>query len=60
MDASTNIINWFELPVTDLSRAKHFYQVSFGIHMNVMELSGMTMASFPMEAGNGKVSGHWY
>lgn len=57
MDKTTNSLNWFEIPVTDIQRAKHFYQVAFGIHMEEMEMMGMRMASFPAENGNGKASG---
>jgi len=57
MNKETNSINWFEIPVTDLERAKHFYQVAFGIHMEDMNMPGMEMAGFPAEMGNGKVSG---
>jgi predicted enzyme related to lactoylglutathione lyase len=57
MDLSTNSINWFEIPVTDLQRAKHFYQVSFGIHMEEQEMNGMQMAIFPYTPGSGLVAG---
>ena len=57
MDTTTNALNWFEIPVTDMQRAKHFYQVVFGIHMEDMNMPGMEMAGFPMEMGSGKVSG---
>jgi hypothetical protein len=57
MDITTNSLNWFEIPVTDMARAKHFYQVIFGIHMDEMEMMGMKMAGFPGELGSGKVSG---
>jgi len=57
MDTTTNSMNWFEIPVRDMARAKHFYQVIFGIHMDEMEMMGMRMAGFPGEPGSGKVSG---
>ena len=57
MDSTTNSLNWFEIPVSDLARAKHFYQVAFSIHMDEMEMMGMRMAMFPAENGNGKASG---
>jgi predicted enzyme related to lactoylglutathione lyase len=59
MDNTTNALNWFEIPVTDMQRAKHFYQVVFGIHMEDMNMPdmGMEMAGFPMDMGSGKVSG---
>ena len=57
MDATTNSLNWFEIPVTDMQRAKHFYQVIFSIHMDEMNMAGMQMAGFPGENGSGKASG---
>jgi uncharacterized protein len=58
MDKTTNALNWFEIPATDISRATKFYETAFGIKMDAMpEMMGMKMASFPAEMGNGKVSG---
>jgi predicted enzyme related to lactoylglutathione lyase len=57
MDQTTNAINWFEIPVTDMARARHFYQVIFSIHMQEMEIANFQMAMFPFEGGNGKASG---
>jgi predicted enzyme related to lactoylglutathione lyase len=57
MDQQTNSCNWFEIPVNDMARARHLYQVAFGIHMHEDELAGMKMAYFPYEAGSGKASG---
>jgi uncharacterized protein len=57
MNKETNSLNWFEIPVLDMQRAKHFYQVAFGIHMDDMNMPGMEMAGFPMEMGIGKASG---
>lgn len=57
MDGSVNIINWFEISVSDMARAKKFYETVFSIEMHQMEMMGMQMAFFPMENMNGKVSG---
>lgn len=57
MDATTNSLNWFEIPVTDMPRAKHFYQVIFSMHMEESEMMGTQMAFFPYESGNGRASG---
>ncbi|HLG38759.1 MAG TPA: VOC family protein [Chitinophagaceae bacterium] len=57
MDASVNSLNWFEIPVTDMPRAKHFYQVIFSQHMDETEMMGMRMAMFPGENGDGKAHG---
>jgi predicted enzyme related to lactoylglutathione lyase len=57
MDTTTNSLNWFEIPVTDMHRAKHFYQVIFSIHMEESEMMGMKMAMFPYLPESGKASG---
>lgn len=58
MDKTTNALNWFEIPATDISRAQKFYETIFDIKMDVMpEMMGMKMVGFPMEMGNGKASG---
>ena len=57
MTAKENALNWFEIPVTDISRAKKFYETIFGISMEQQDMMGMLMASFPYEDMNGKVSG---
>jgi len=58
MDTTTNTINWFEVPVTDINRAKKFYESVFNIEMGEpMEMMGMKMVFFPYEEGSGKLSG---
>lgn len=57
MDAQSNSLNWFEIPATDINRAKTFYENIFGIEMPVNDMMGMTMAFFPQDQGNGKASG---
>jgi predicted enzyme related to lactoylglutathione lyase len=57
MDSSVNILNWFEISVADMARAKKFYEEIFSIKMEETEMMGMKMAFFPMESMNGKVSG---
>lgn len=44
-----NPVNWFEIPVEDLERARGFYQKVFGYEMSVQEMGPLTMAWFPME-----------
>lgn len=56
MEKNTNTLNWFEIPVNDMNRAKKFYENIFGIKMGeTTEMMGMQMVSFP--ASEGKVSG---
>jgi predicted enzyme related to lactoylglutathione lyase len=57
MDATANALNWFEIPVTDISRAKKFYEEIFGTEMHQEEMMGMKMAYFPADMMNGKVGG---
>lgn len=57
MNANTNSINWFEISVTDIDRAKKFYETLFEIKMEKMEMMGMQMAFFPAEPGSGKANG---
>ncbi len=57
MTAKENAINWFEISVTDISRATKFYETIFGIQLQQQEMMGMKMAFFPTEDMNGKVSG---
>lgn len=48
-------INWFELPVNDLSRAQVFYETILGKKLRAEDFSGMPMAIFPY--GEGAVGG---
>ena len=57
MEKNENKINWFEIPVADMQRAKNFYQTLFSIEMQESEMMGMQMAFFPYENMSGKVSG---
>jgi hypothetical protein len=57
MDATGNALNWFEISVTDISRAKKFYEEIFGIKMEEQEMMEMKMAYFPADMMNGKVGG---
>jgi predicted enzyme related to lactoylglutathione lyase len=57
MTSKENALNWFEIPATDIGRAKKFYETIFGIEMRDQEMMGMKMAFFPAEDMNGKVSG---
>ena len=57
MDGSVNIINWFEVSVSDIARASKFYETIFSIKLEQADMMGMKMAMFPSENMNGKVSG---
>jgi len=58
MDKTTNSLNWFEIPVTDITRAKKFYETVFSLAlMDMPEMMGMKMTGFPADMGSGKVNG---
>ncbi|TRX58459.1 VOC family protein [Fulvivirga sp. M361] len=42
-----NAINWFELPVADLERAKSFYETILDIEISLTEMGPSKMGWFP-------------
>lgn len=52
-----NAINWFEIPVNDLDRAKEFYEKALNISMTVTEMENLKMAWFPAEQNAPGASG---
>ncbi|KAA3610499.1 MAG: VOC family protein [Calditrichaeota bacterium] len=44
-----NAINWFEIPVSDLDRAKIFYEGIFNVKLDLNEMGPMKMAFFPID-----------
>lgn len=57
MSANTNALNWFEISVNDISRAKKFYETIFEIQMEEMEMEGMQYAMFPFNPMGSTVGG---
>lgn len=57
MKATENSLNWFEIPVSDINRAKKFYETVFDIEMPAQEMMGMQMAFFPYQDMRGTVAG---
>jgi predicted enzyme related to lactoylglutathione lyase len=57
MSLETNALNWFEIPATDISRAKKFYEGIFEIKMEEMEMPNMKYAMFPFDPMKGKSAG---
>ena len=57
MSEQTNPVNWFEIPVHDLERAKQFYEIVFGFQLSLNEMGLMKMAWFPMSQGGGGATG---
>ena len=45
----SNALNWFEIPVTDLARAKRFYGSVLQAELREESMSGRKMAIFPYE-----------
>jgi len=44
---SRNMVGWFEVPVTDMERAKTFYETVFQIEISVQDFDGVLMGWFP-------------
>ncbi len=57
MNSNENSLNWFEISVADINRAKKFYETIFSIKMKDADMMGMKMAFFPNSPGTGKANG---
>lgn len=64
IDADTNVLTWFELPVLDTQRAKTFYETLLGIDMTTRAFpdTGEELTFFPshpgvIQATSGRVTG---
>lgn len=42
-----NMVAWFEIPVSDMNRAKSFYDTVFNIKIDVQDFGGVMMGFFP-------------
>jgi len=42
-----NMISWFEIPVTDMDRAKKFYETVFQVPISINDFGGILMGWFP-------------
>lgn len=51
MPSHANPVNWFEIPVADMARAKKFYETTLGIQIAETEMGPNRMGWFPMEMG---------
>ncbi len=51
MPSHANPVNWFEIPVNDLAKAKTFYEKVLGVELTESEMGPNKMAWFPMEMG---------
>lgn len=52
-----NMVGWFEIPVTNIERAKTFYDTVFGIEINIQDFGGTLMGWFPFAEGKLGASG---
>ena len=52
-----NVVNWFEIPVSDMSRAKKFYESLLGVGLQDLPMQGMQLSSFPMVQGGEYATG---
>ncbi len=43
------MVGWFEIPVTDMDRARKFYESVFEIQISIHDLDGFIMGWFPMD-----------
>lgn len=50
LSATTNALNWFEIPMTDVGRAKEFYETIFEIELFQIDMMGMQMLMFPSQS----------
>jgi predicted enzyme related to lactoylglutathione lyase len=62
IDAQTNIVTWFEIPVTDTQRAKRFYETILDIEMVNRNDGNVESVFFPydpetVQATSGRVTG---
>ncbi|HEY8510862.1 MAG TPA: VOC family protein [Cyclobacteriaceae bacterium] len=64
IDADTNVITWFEIPVVDSQRAKKFYETILDIEMRtvIFEETNEELTFFPshpgvIQATSGRVTG---
>jgi predicted enzyme related to lactoylglutathione lyase len=53
----SNALNWFEIPVTDLARAKSFYGSVLQADLREETMGGTRMAILPYEKEKGGVGG---
>jgi len=49
MSSFNNPVVWFEIPVTDLARARSFYATVLGVEITESEMGPAKMGYFPME-----------
>ncbi|MEC3908398.1 VOC family protein [Tamlana sp. 2201CG12-4] len=53
----TNMVGWFEIPVSDMDRAKTFYETVFKVDIAIHNLGGLLMGWFPFTEGKEGAAG---
>lgn len=53
------MVRWFEIPVSDMNRAKEFYDTVFDISIVIHDLCGFLMGWFPNEQKNQEQLACW-
>ncbi|MCG8702193.1 MAG: VOC family protein [Bacteroidales bacterium] len=54
---SKNVVNWFEIPVSDIERAVNFYSSVFEIKLEKLPMPGTEMFAFPWQEGGENSTG---
>jgi len=57
MEIPKNALNWFEIPVVDFDRARHFYNTIFDCEMPENVMNGHRMGFFVYDFKNGGIGG---
>ncbi|MFD2727365.1 VOC family protein [Hyunsoonleella rubra] len=52
-----NMVGWFEIPVSDMDRAKAFYETVFQVKLDVQNFGGLLMGWFPFAEGKEGAAG---
>ncbi|MBT8282618.1 MAG: VOC family protein [Muriicola sp.] len=47
----SNMVGWFEIPVTNMKRAQKFYETVFDVKIQVQDLNELKMGIFPFAEG---------
>ncbi|XCF07343.1 VOC family protein [Tamlana crocina] len=51
------MVGWFEIPVSDMGRAKAFYEAVFKVKIEIHDFAGMLMGWFPFSEGKEGAAG---
>jgi imidazolonepropionase-like amidohydrolase/predicted enzyme related to lactoylglutathione lyase len=54
---NNNPVSWFEIPVTDMSRAKAFYEHALNVKLQPLKIGPLDMAFFPARPGTPGAAG---